>query len=134
MKPIFLLPAWLSAVFALSVHAQAPVSAPSADPADAAHSTAAPAYHSAFDGYRPSSDMAQSVRPSGDAWRAANDAVKNADMHAGHMQMQMPSPGAGSSGDAHAGHADHQAGHQTNHQVDHQTDHDMHHHHHGGGK
>src|SRR5690606_8451073 len=114
-----------------------PVSAPSADPADAAHSTAAPAYHSAFDGYRSSNDMAQPMHPSTDAWRAANDVVKNADMHAGHMQMQMPSPGAGSSGDAHAGHADHQPAHQAGHQVDqtdHQTDHDMHGHHHGGEK
>lgn len=149
MKSIFLLPAGLSAVFALSVHAQPPVSAPSADPADATYSASAPAYHSAFDGYQKSAEMRKSVRPSSHAWRAANDAVSKSDMHAGHMQM--PSSDAKSQGDAsHADHANHQTGHQANHQTDHQTAHPvdrntghdtehnarhgMHQHHQGGGK
>ncbi|WP_188421046.1 hypothetical protein [Oxalicibacterium solurbis] len=132
MKSIFLLPAWLPVVsvlsFALSVHAQPPVPASSADPADAAHSTSAPAYQSAFDSYRGIGETSAPTSPSGNAWRAANDAVNQADMHGGHMQM--PSPGKDSPNDAHASHADHQAGHQ----VEHQSGHEMHGHHHGGEK
>ncbi|HEY6773573.1 MAG TPA: hypothetical protein VI140_06340, partial [Oxalicibacterium sp.] len=95
MKSIFLLPAWLPAVsvlsFALSVHAQPPVPASSADPADATHPISAPAYHSAFDGYRGIGETTEPTPPSRNAWRAANHAVNQADMHGGHMQM--PSPG-----------------------------------------
>lgn len=140
MKSIFLLPAALPAVLALSAHAQPPVSAPAADPAAIAYSAAAPAYHSAFDGYRGSGEIRAPVHPSLNAWRAANDAVNKPDMHAGHMQM--PTSDTKSPVDAsHAGHANHTASHHTGHQadqVDHRADrpigHDMHQHHHGDGK
>ena len=136
MKSIFLLSAWLPAVsvlsFALSAQAQPPVPASSADPADAAHPTSAPAYQSAFDGYRAIGETTETTPPSRNAWRAANDAMNQADMHGGHMQM--PSSGADSPDDAHASHTGHQPNHHAGHQVEHQSGHEMHGHHHGGGK